>query len=156
MHRVRSLDRCSLAGGPVMIVNGLMMSDAPSFTGNWFNDLCAPSTMALIITFGTRRKGRPCMVHLMRSLTVRIDRSTSCTWSSASAMFTSCGSTSFTMQLNYRSASSRVMLKPRAVYMLMMACVSSSRVRFDRSFIGATVPNLIHWEMVWKKRFPLT
>jgi hypothetical protein len=52
------------------------------------------------------------------------------------------------MQANSWSASSLVMLKPRASYMLMTACVSINRVLFDMFSMCATVQNLIHCEMV--------
>jgi hypothetical protein len=130
------------------MVTGLNTFDAPFFAGKMFGPLFAPSTTAFIITVGSRLNGSPCTVHLVRSLMVRMDLSTSWTWSSASATFRLIGKTSFSMHLNSWSASSRVTLKPLAMYMFTTAMVSISRVFFDLFLMGAMVRNFIHCDIV--------
>jgi hypothetical protein len=146
--------RCTHGGPPrphlivqCMVIR-LMTSDVPSLAGNWFRALCAPSTTALIMSLGILRKGKPCTVHLTRSLTVLMDRSTSATWSSAAATFTAIGSRSLVMHLNSWSASILEMLNPRASYKFVTARASISKVLLCLLFIAATVRNLTHSNMV--------
>jgi hypothetical protein len=64
-------------GMPVIMVGRLVASDAPSLAWSWFGSLCASSTVALTIVFGTLWQGEPCTVRLTRSLIVLMDLSTS-------------------------------------------------------------------------------
>ena len=95
-------------------------------------------------------------MHLVHSLIVLMERSTSAMWSSVSAMLRSVGSKSCLMHLNSWSASTRDTVNPRASYKWMAAWASRSSVFFDRLLMGAIVRNLMYSEMVLKKVLQFT
>jgi hypothetical protein len=137
------------SGLPVMMVNGLMVFDTPPLTGNWFSALFEFSTPNLMITFGSRLKGRACTKHRVRSLIVWIKRSTLGTWSSASVMLVGVGSRSFVRQENSRSPCILATSMPLVGCMCITFFTSASSVFLDRRFgICHTVRNLIHSNIV--------
>ena len=88
-----------------MIVVGLSTSDMPSSAGNWLRDFTANRTAPFIISRGSRLKGKSCStIALTRSLIVRMERSTSPTWSSVALIFIIAGATASRIHSNAPSA----------------------------------------------------
>jgi len=154
-NSTRSLLKSGLAQ-PVTIPFGLMDSDTPFGAGNWFRFLVSAYTSPSTISLGRRLYGRPCIVVLMRSLIVRIDRSISPTWSSAAVTLRMDGITSPRMHSNSPSACTSAMLKPLFAYVFMTACVSAMITNFFRLGIRATVRKLILREIVCRNGKPWT
>ena len=84
-------------------------------------------------------KGRPWMVVRARSFIVRMDRSTSPTWSLAAATLSLEGRTLFRMHSNSMSARRSEMLKPLDLYIARTGLISRRRVALFLLSTGATV-----------------